>query len=133
MASDAPADLARRPATLALDWFYLGVHAFADATSPRALWVARGGFTLLLLALPWLSRAARAPRPAAAVVDLANCNGCARCFADCPYAAVTMRPRTDGKHLPRAGRRRSRAVRRLRHLRRRLSVVDAVPLASPSS
>ena len=55
--------------------------------------------------LPWVSRAARAPRPAAAVVDLANCNGCARCFADCPYAAVTMRPRTDGK--PPAARRPS--------------------------
>src|SRR6266496_3242637 len=100
-ASEAPADLAVAPGTLALDWFYLGVHAFADRTSPIALWIVAVGFTLLLVALPWLSRAGRARRPAAAVVDLANCNGCARCFADCPYAAVTMRPRTDGKHLPR--------------------------------
>ena len=101
VASEAPADLTAAPGTLALDWFYLGVHAFADVTSPLALWAAAGGFTLLLLLLPWVSRAARAARPAAAVVDLANCNGCARCFADCPYAAVTMRPRSDGKHLPR--------------------------------
>ncbi len=101
VASEAPADLTATPGTLALDWFYLGVHAFADATSPPTLWVAAGGFTLLLLVLPWASRAARAPRPVAAVVDLANCNGCARCFADCPYAAVTMRARSDGKHLPR--------------------------------
>lgn len=99
--SGAPADLATAPGELALDWFYLGVHAFADRTSPLALWLVAGGFTLLLVALPWASRAARAPRPRAAVVDLANCNGCARCFADCPYAAVTMQPRTDGKHLPR--------------------------------
>ncbi len=27
-----------------------------------------------------------------AVVDAANCNGCRRCFADCPYAAITMVP-----------------------------------------
>jgi quinol-cytochrome oxidoreductase complex cytochrome b subunit/coenzyme F420-reducing hydrogenase delta subunit/NAD-dependent dihydropyrimidine dehydrogenase PreA subunit len=101
VASAAPADLAIVPGKLALDWFYLGVHAFADWTSPLALWLVAGGFTLLLVALPWVSRAARAPRPLAAVVDLANCNGCARCFADCPYAAVTMQPRTDGKHLPR--------------------------------
>ncbi|HEX9302794.1 MAG TPA: hydrogenase iron-sulfur subunit [Casimicrobiaceae bacterium] len=101
VASEAPADLAVAPGTLALDWFYLGVHAFADRTSPIALWIVAVGFTLLLIALPWLSRAGRARRPAAAVVDLANCNGCARCFADCPYAAVTMRPRTDGKHLQR--------------------------------
>ena len=99
--SGAPAALDAAPGTLQLDWFYLGVHAFADASSPAALWVAVGGFTLLLAALPYFARAARAPRPAAAVVDLANCNGCARCFADCPYAAVTMRPRTDGRPLPR--------------------------------
>jgi quinol-cytochrome oxidoreductase complex cytochrome b subunit/coenzyme F420-reducing hydrogenase delta subunit/NAD-dependent dihydropyrimidine dehydrogenase PreA subunit len=101
VASEAPADLAAAPGTLALDWFYLGVHAFADATSPRMLWAAAGGLTLHLLLLPWASRAARVARPAAATVDLANCNGCARCFADCPYAAVTMQPRSDGKHLPR--------------------------------
>jgi len=99
--SDAPADLAVAPGTIALDWLYLGGHAFADALSPLALWAVAAGVTLALVALPLLSRAARAPRPVAAVVNLANCNGCARCFADCPYAAVTMQPRTDGRHLPR--------------------------------
>ncbi len=99
--SDAPADLAAAPGTLALDWYYLGVHAFADWASPRALWLAAGGFTLWLVALAWGSGAARRAPPAAAVVDLANCNGCGRCFADCPYAAVTMTARTDGKALPR--------------------------------
>jgi coenzyme F420-reducing hydrogenase delta subunit/ferredoxin len=97
VASDGPANLAVAPETLALDWFYLAVHAFADVTSPLALWLAVGGFTLLLVLLPVASRVARAPRPVPAVVNLANCNGCARCFADCPYAAVTMQPRTDGR------------------------------------
>jgi quinol-cytochrome oxidoreductase complex cytochrome b subunit/coenzyme F420-reducing hydrogenase delta subunit/Pyruvate/2-oxoacid:ferredoxin oxidoreductase delta subunit len=101
IASAAPADLARAPGTLPLDWFYLGVHAFADRTSPLALWIAVGGGTAVLALLPVLSRAARAPKPVAAVVDLAWCNGCARCFADCPYAAVTMQPRSDAKRLPR--------------------------------
>ena len=102
VASDAPADLAVAPGTLALDWFYLGVHAFADAhVAARAVGRAPAASRCCCSLLPWLSRAARAPRPVAAVVDLANCNGCARCFADCPYAAVTMQPRTDGKHLPR--------------------------------
>ena len=72
--------------------------------SPIACGRSSPALTLLLLALPWCSRAARAPRPAAAVVDLANCNGCGRCFADCPYAAVTMHPRTDGRQHRRAGR-----------------------------
>jgi quinol-cytochrome oxidoreductase complex cytochrome b subunit/coenzyme F420-reducing hydrogenase delta subunit/ferredoxin len=103
VASAPPADLATVPGTLALDWFYLGVHAFADAAGAWALWAVLLGATACLLALPWLSREARARRPGAAVVDLANCNGCARCFADCPYAAVTMQPRSDGRnHLRQA-------------------------------
>jgi len=101
VASVPSAGLAAAPGTLALDWFYLGLHALADCTSPMALWAVVVGGTLLLAVLPYLSRTARAPPPVAAVVDLANCNGCARCFADCPYAAVTMQPRTDGKPLPR--------------------------------
>jgi coenzyme F420-reducing hydrogenase delta subunit/ferredoxin len=63
------------------------------------LWLVAVGATALLLALPWVAREARTPRPVAARVDLANCNGCGRCFADCPYAAVTMGARTDGRPL----------------------------------
>jgi quinol-cytochrome oxidoreductase complex cytochrome b subunit/coenzyme F420-reducing hydrogenase delta subunit len=96
IASAAPADAAAIPATLALDWFYLGMHAFQDHTSPDALWVAVGTATAVLLALPWMSRARRAP---AAHVHLAHCNGCTRCADDCPYGAVTMRPRSDGNAL----------------------------------
>jgi len=103
VASDAPADLAIAPGVLALDWFYLAPHAIADRTSQGVLWALAAGFTLWLLALPFAARAARAPRPSPAVVQLANCNGCARCFADCPYAAVTMQPRSDGRpHLRQA-------------------------------
>jgi len=97
VASAAPADLARLPATLPLDWIYLGFHVFADTVGAVALWAAALGVTGWLLALPWFSRLARSPRVPAALVDPANCNGCARCFADCPYAAVTMRPRADGR------------------------------------
>lgn len=95
--SAAPADMAAIPGAIALDWFYLGVHAFADATSPAALWAIAAGGTLLLLGLPWMTRV---PRPAPARVDLSRCNGCARCVDDCPYLAITMAPRSDGRSLP---------------------------------
>lgn len=95
--SGAPAGLDQAPAALQLDWFYLAIHPFADAFSPLALWTVAGAVTLLLLGLPYAGRAARVPRPTAAVVDLGHCNGCARCFDDCPYAAVTMQPRSDGR------------------------------------
>jgi quinol-cytochrome oxidoreductase complex cytochrome b subunit/coenzyme F420-reducing hydrogenase delta subunit/ferredoxin len=98
VASAAPADASSIPPALSLDWFYLGLHVLQDRTSPGALWLIVLGATVLLLALPPMAQTAR---PSAARIDLAHCNGCARCADDCPYAAVTMEPRTDGRPLSR--------------------------------
>lgn len=97
-ASHAPANLATVPAALDIDWLYLAIHPLHYATSAATTWMFAIGATFLLTLLPWLPAAKRA---VVARVDLANCNGCGRCFADCPYAAVTMQPRTDGRALPR--------------------------------
>lgn len=90
-----PANLAEVPATLALDWFVLFVHPLMYASSATLTWALVAGAWLLLMLLPWLP----APRRAepVAVVDPANCNGCRRCFADCPYAAITMHPHPNGR------------------------------------
>ncbi len=87
--SHAPADLAIAPTTLALDWLLLFIHPLAYASSPSMVWALLALSLLFLLALPFLPQPAQAP---VAVVDPANCNGCRRCFDDCPYAAVTMVP-----------------------------------------
>jgi coenzyme F420-reducing hydrogenase delta subunit/ferredoxin len=87
------ADLAIAPAELKLDWFYLAPNALIYRWSPAALWWLAAGVTVVLVTLPWMPRHRRQP---VAVVDPANCNGCERCFADCPYAAITMQPRADG-------------------------------------
>jgi coenzyme F420-reducing hydrogenase delta subunit/ferredoxin len=92
--SDAPADLAQAPVSLAVDWFYLFPLPAMYAASAGAVWITLGAAIVLLVALPWL---ARAPRTPVAQVSPANCNGCARCFADCPYAAVVMREHPDGR------------------------------------
>ena len=88
--SQAPADLSRVPSVLPLDWILLFVHPLAYAISGEATWVLLGGALALLVALPFLPRRA-APAPVA-VVDPTNCNGCRRCFEDCPYAAIEMVP-----------------------------------------
>jgi ferredoxin/coenzyme F420-reducing hydrogenase delta subunit len=91
VASHAPAALERVPEALRLDWVLLFVHPLTEATSPAFMWALVGGGGLLLFALPFLPSRADTPAPAA-VVDPDNCNGCRRCFADCPYAAITMAP-----------------------------------------
>ena len=48
----------------------------------------------LLAVLPWVPPAKRIP---AAAVNLDNCNGCSRCFDDCPFGAIAMVPRSDGR------------------------------------
>jgi coenzyme F420-reducing hydrogenase delta subunit/ferredoxin len=85
--SHAPAALDRVPASLHLDWLLLWLHPLTDATSAAFTWALVLGAMLLLFALPFLPQPQRA---ATAVVDPDNCNGCRRCFVDCPYAAVTM-------------------------------------------
>jgi ferredoxin/coenzyme F420-reducing hydrogenase delta subunit len=92
--SHAPADLASVPQALRFDWFLLAIHPLADATSPLVAWLVVAGGLMLLVVLPFLPQPARAP---VAVVDAANCNGCRRCFADCPFAAITMLPHPNQK------------------------------------
>ena len=94
VASAGPADLARAPQAVDLDWWALFVHPLMYATSPLTAWGFVGATLALLLLLPWLPRPAPAP---AAVVDPANCNGCRRCFDDCPYAAITMAPHPNAR------------------------------------
>jgi ferredoxin/coenzyme F420-reducing hydrogenase delta subunit len=91
--SQAPADLDRVPLRLGFDWFYLAVYPLLERFDGATLWLLLVGGTVLLALLPWLPPL-RKPPPAR--VDLANCNGCARCFADCPFGAIDMVQRTDG-------------------------------------
>ena len=93
--SQGPADLAQVPGELGLDWFYLGFYPLMEYLSEAAVWGFAVALTLILAALPWLPPMRKATE-GVAVVDLGNCNGCQRCADDCPYNAITMRPRTDG-------------------------------------
>ncbi|MBI2311699.1 MAG: hydrogenase iron-sulfur subunit [Betaproteobacteria bacterium] len=96
--SHEPADLSLVPAVVQPDWYYMFVHPLMYRLSPGQLWAFAGGSTLLIAALPLLPHPK--PQPVARV-SLANCNGCGRCFADCPYAAVILQPRNDGRPLAR--------------------------------
>ena len=91
--SQGPADLDRVPRVLQIDWFYLNVYPLLETWPAQRIWILTTGITVLLMILPWLPPKKKEP---VAVVDLDHCNGCALCFEDCPFDAITVQDRTDG-------------------------------------
>jgi len=91
--SHAPANLARVPQEIHIDWFYLNVYPLLEIWPAQRIWMLTIGVTLLLMMMPWLLPRRDGPK---AVVDLEHCNGCGICFEDCPFEAITLRARSDG-------------------------------------
>ena len=91
-----PARMLEDPEHLTIDWWYLAPLYLTDRLGGGAIWAVFLGLGVVLFSVPWW--AARR-RPAAATVDEAKCNACERCVDDCPYGAIVMAPRTDGKEL----------------------------------
>ncbi len=90
----APARMAVEPESFAMDWWYLAPLLLAERLTGGAAWGALLVTTILVGTVPWtLSR----KRAAVAEVEEKRCNSCRKCMADCPYSAITMVPRTDGK------------------------------------
>jgi quinol-cytochrome oxidoreductase complex cytochrome b subunit/coenzyme F420-reducing hydrogenase delta subunit/Pyruvate/2-oxoacid:ferredoxin oxidoreductase delta subunit len=94
-----PADTGHVLQRLSIDWFYQFVHPLVDLLSAHSAWLLVAVLTLALALLPLLPAREERPRVAARV-DPANCNGCSRCVADCPFGAVTMVARTDASRHP---------------------------------
>ena len=92
--SQGQADMATVPGSLAMDWYYLLIYPLINSWSLGWVWALLIGITVLIFLAPWLPPQKDKP---VAVVDLDNCNGCERCVVDCPFGALTMEPRSDGK------------------------------------
>ncbi|MBI5908755.1 MAG: cytochrome b N-terminal domain-containing protein [Betaproteobacteria bacterium] len=95
--SQGHVDLAKAAVGVGLDWFYLPLYPLTDIWGRGGVWAFLGVFSLMIGLMPWLPPLRRAR---AAEVDLAHCNGCARCAEDCPYEAIRMVRRTDGLPFP---------------------------------
>lgn len=99
----ANAEIARmavKPGQMTMDWWFLWPLAVTARLSGGGLWLAAGGAAAGLLTVPWwLAR--RRPRPAyQAAVNISRCFSCTLCTHDCPFGAIAMVPRTDGKPFP---------------------------------
>lgn len=96
--SQPAANLAQVPGDVGLDWFYLSLFPLIELFPGSLTWSASACFLIILIAIPWLPPMKRAQTPA---VDLDNCNGCGRCYNDCPYSAISLVARSDGKAFER--------------------------------
>ncbi len=94
------ARMAVKPAAFTMDWWYLWPLALSARLTDGGLWLTAGLGLLGAGAVPWwLGR--RRPRPVyQATVNVSRCFACTLCSHDCPFGAITMVPRTDGKPFP---------------------------------
>lgn len=92
--SQGAADLAKVPGVVRLDWFYLPAYPLIETLPGPVTWSTALALVVIMAAIPWMPPL---KRQAAAKVNLDNCNGCSRCAADCPYTAISMQLRSDGK------------------------------------
>jgi ferredoxin len=93
----AEADLLRLPGRAPYDVFFSWWLPLSRALPAWAVWLLGVGATVALLLVPWLVRPRASALPRASVVNERLCTGCEQCALDCPYEAITMVARTDGR------------------------------------
>lgn len=97
---DAKAQMAAKAPAFTVDAWYLTPLALALRFQHAGLWVALFGTTAAAAAVPWILGRRRAPVAYQATVEQSRCHACTQCVQDCPFDAITMVARTDGKRFP---------------------------------
>ncbi len=90
-----PANPTLLPGRVPLDLFYLA-YIPAALRRPAVFWIASLVLAAAVSALPWLLKRRKPLDPVR--LDLDRCDGCTLCQRDCPYLAIRMAERADGKH-----------------------------------
>ena len=91
------AKMALQPQHFSMDYWYLAPVVLAERLSSGALWAVLLFSGALLFSLPWALARGRART---ATVIAPRCNACLKCYLDCPYDAIQMVPRSDGRPFP---------------------------------
>jgi ferredoxin len=72
--------------------------SWVERLPPWAAWLGATATLAVALMIPRLTRRPRENRWAPSVVDERLCTGCNQCPQDCPWEAIRMQSRTDGRH-----------------------------------
>lgn len=95
-----PAQMAVKPAQLTMDWWFLWPLEFSARFSGGGIWLAALLAMAGLMTVPWWVARRRPRAQFQATVNASRCFSCTLCSLDCPFGAITMVPRTDGKPFP---------------------------------
>jgi ferredoxin len=86
-----------RPERAPLDLFYAFWLPLTEGRPAWLVWLIGSVLVLGVVLVPRWSRPAASRQPPPSVVDERLCTGCRQCGLDCPYEAIEMRPRSDGR------------------------------------
>jgi ferredoxin/coenzyme F420-reducing hydrogenase delta subunit len=87
----------RIPGDVPFDWFFGFWLPVTEGLPVWTVFVAGAVATFLLVGLPWITKPRLEALTAPAVVNERTCTGCEQCVKDCPYDAIEMVARTDGR------------------------------------
>lgn len=96
---DEPARMAEKAVGFTVDAWYLTPLALGLRFQHAGLWVAIFGTMAIAASIPWLLRRRRERASFQAAVDIPRCHSCLQCSLDCPFDAISMVARTDGKRF----------------------------------
>ena len=91
------ANLLRFPGEVGLNVLYAFWLPVADSVPPVWVWIVGGAAAITLLAVPLMTRPREDRRPPPSFVSSRLCTSCEQCYVDCPYDAIRMVDRTDGR------------------------------------
>ncbi len=80
-----------------VDWFFAFWVPVTQALPAGAAWLLAGVLTAILVTTPLWSRPRATERPEPSTLEERQCTGCTQCSVDCPYEAITMVSRSDGR------------------------------------
>ena len=96
--SMAPAaDLLRLPSNVPTDWFFAFWLPITQRLPAWTIWLAATSLFAVSIAVPRLTRQRSRQLDSPAEVNQRFCTGCEQCVKDCPYEAIEMMARTDGR------------------------------------